>query len=212
MLRIEKNEVLSNLKTKSPLLFFAGGILFIMLGTSEIISTKKSQDVALTHAKHQLQQPYRELNDSFMNSIEVTNTTIDTGHIIGILSLPSLQAELPIVEGIDEDSLDVGVGHYPGTALPAQKDQIVLSGHRDTVFRRLGDLKIGEEIVLQLEGGQYSYKVTKTKIVHKDDRTIIVPTYPTEELILITCYPFHMVGNAPERYIVYATPTYTMGE
>ncbi|MFD1738603.1 class D sortase [Bacillus salitolerans] len=212
MFQIEKNKVLSKLKTKSPLLFMAGGFLFILIGCFDLWSKAESQVNALEHANRVVQKPIVQLqiSEDFHDRVQDTNSnSVETNSkVLGILSLPSLAANLPIVAGIDEDALDVGVGHYPGTALPTENDQIVLSGHRDTVFRRLGDLDIGEEVILQLEEGKFSYKITKTKIVDKDDRTIIIPTYPTEELVLITCYPFHMIGNAPKRYIVYATPTY----
>ena len=67
------------------------------------------------------------------------------GEVAGMLHIPKLEADLPIVEGTDEDELAVGVGHYRGTAYPLQNEQIVLSGHRETVFRRMGELEIGDQ-------------------------------------------------------------------
>lgn len=65
------------------------------------------------------------------------------GEAAGILEIPKIHAELPIVEGTDADDLEKGVGHYKGSYYPNDNGQIVLSGHRDTVFRRTGELKEG---------------------------------------------------------------------
>jgi sortase A len=208
-----RKKVQSKLTAKLPLLLLAGGFLFISIGSYDIWTSKQSQEIALTHAekfvKEKKQQLSLEIEDYKRIDNPESKDIISSENVIGVLSIPSLSTNLAIVEGIDEDALDRGIGHYPGTALPTENDQIVLSGHRDTVFRRLGELKIGEELLFQLIEGSYSYVVTKTKIVDKEDRTIIIPTYPSEELVLITCYPFQYIGNAPSRYIVYATPTYT---
>jgi sortase A len=125
------------------------------------------------------------------------------GERIGTLSIPSLKLRLPIVEGTDEKQLDKGVGHFSGSVMPGQEDNCVLAGHRDTVFARLGKLKIGDELVVQTDAGMFTYEITKIRIVHKDDKTVIVPS---EHAILTvsTCYPFHYVGFAPDRYILVA--------
>lgn len=129
-----------------------------------------------------------------------------TGDVIGVLSIPVIESELPIVEGTDEDDLEKGVGHFRGTAYPLQEDQIVLSGHRDTVFRRMGELKIGDELIVKVSYGEFVYVISDTKVVDADDRTIIQSTAPNEILTVTTCYPFTFIGNAPERYIITAHP------
>lgn len=124
--------------------------------------------------------------------------------IIGLLTLPAIQAELAIVSGTDPDDLEKGVGHYEGSYLPNQNGQIVLSGHRDTVFKRVGELEIGDEMIIATSGGSSSYLIDRTKIVEADDTSIITLQNQEEELILTTCYPFGFIGDAPQRYIIYA--------
>ncbi|MCU1807096.1 class D sortase [Cytobacillus firmus] len=125
---------------------------------------------------------------------------------IGLLTVPKLKKDIPIIEGTDEEQLAAGVGHYPGTALPTQKDQIVLSGHRDTVFRQFDQLELGDIFTVKLPYGEFSYEIYDTKIVDADDRTIIRSTAPDEILTVTTCYPFSYLGDAPERFIFYAKP------
>lgn len=126
------------------------------------------------------------------------------GEEIGQLIIPRIGAILPIIEGTGEDELDKGVGHYVGwgTVLPGETGHAVLSGHRDTVFRRVGELKDNDRLYVKMKDGTvYTYQIRKRWITHAEDRTVIVPKRKPI-LTLTTCYPFDYVGNAPDRYII----------
>lgn len=127
----------------------------------------------------------------------------EKGENIGELIIPKLDARLPIYHGTDEDELEKGVGHFAGSVLPGEKDNSVLSGHRDTVFRKLGEVGKGDLLVVNTSAGEFTYKVKKVRIVDKDDRTVIVPK-PRATLTVSTCYPFDFIGASPERYILVA--------
>ncbi|MBG9550462.1 class D sortase [Bacillus firmus] len=123
------------------------------------------------------------------------------GEEMGVLSIPKISADLPIFHGTNEDELEKGVGHYAGSVLPGEEDNSVLSGHRDTVFRKLGEVEIGDLLVVNTSAGEFTYKVRKIRIVDADDRTVIVPK-PRATLTVTTCYPFNFIGDAPQRYIL----------
>ncbi|RFU67056.1 class D sortase [Bacillus sp. V59.32b] len=125
------------------------------------------------------------------------------GDVVGELYIPKLEKSLPIYHGTDEDELEKGVGHYAKSVLPGEKDNSVLSGHRDTVFRKLGEVGKGDLLVAKTEAGTFTYKVRKVRIVDADDRTVIVPK-PKATLTVTTCYPFNFIGDAPERYVLVA--------
>lgn len=125
------------------------------------------------------------------------------GEKLGDLYIPRLDAVLPIYHGTDEDELEKGVGHYAGSVLPGENDNAVLSGHRDTVFRRIGEVERGDLLIVTTSAGEFTYKVRKFRIVDADDRTVIVPK-PRPTLTVTTCYPFRYIGDAPERYIITA--------
>ncbi len=72
------------------------------------------------------------------------------------------------------------------------------------MFRKLGNLKIGDLLIVKTSAGTFTYKISGTRIVHEDDKTVIVPT-DNAILTMTTCYPFNFIGNAPDRYIVSAT-------
>ncbi|WP_227495240.1 class D sortase [Bacillus cereus] len=130
----------------------------------------------------------------------------NTNDAIGILTIPKIGAKLPIVEGTNPKDLKKGVGHHSTTVLPGQQDMVLLSGHRDTVFRKMGQLKNGDRFTVELPYGTYTYEMRDHKIVDADDTSIIKSTAPDEVLVISTCYPFHYLGDAPQRYVIYAYP------
>ena len=125
------------------------------------------------------------------------------GETFGELIIPKISASLPIVEGTAEEELEKGVGHYDNSVLPGMKDNSVLSGHRDTVFRKLGEVGVGDDLIVKTSAGEFKYRVKKVRIVDADDRTVIVPK-PRPTLTVTTCYPFNYIGDAPERYVLVA--------
>ncbi|MET3728470.1 sortase A [Fictibacillus halophilus] len=125
------------------------------------------------------------------------------GENIGNLLIPKLNATLPIFHGTDEEELERGVGHYEKSVLPGEHDNSVLSGHRDTVFRKLGEVGKGDKLVVETSAGTFTYKIRQVRIVDKDDRTVIVPK-PRATLTVSTCYPFDFIGASPQRYILVA--------
>jgi sortase A len=177
--------------------------LFILLGLGitgyagyQILHSNIAAEQSLKEAKGMLEAQEEPIDESTFEPVD--------GEVVGLLSLPKIESELAIVEGTDPDELAKGVGHYKGSFYPGEGGQIVLSGHRDTVFKRVGELELGDELVMKMPYGDASYEIVNTKIVDADDTSIITLQDQEEELILTTCYPFGYVGDAPERYIIYA--------
>lgn len=125
------------------------------------------------------------------------------GARIGVITLPSLKLSWPIFEGTSETQLRKGVGHYVGSVLPGVRDNSILSGHRTTVFNRLGELKRGQLIYVETKAGVFTYKVRSFKIVKRNDNTVIAPT-KTAVLTLTTCYPFDNLGATTKAFLVTA--------
>jgi sortase A len=181
-------------------LLFTTGFILIGYALYHIWDGNNQVEKRIVEAKKIVEQ---NNNDS---QIDPSSLSYQKGETIGILKIPKLKKELPIIEGTDEEELEKGVGHYTGTAYPLQNDQIVLSGHRDTVFRNFGELETGDTFIVELEYGKFKYEIYEMDIVPADDTTVIRSTAPDEILTVTTCYPFHYIGNAPERAIFYAKP------
>lgn len=128
----------------------------------------------------------------------------DIGEKIGTVTLESLDLSWPIFEGTDEAQLSRGVGHYSKSVLPGMDDNTILSGHRNTVFNRLGELERGDLILVRTQAGVFSYRVDGFRVVSRSDQTVIMPS-DTGTLTLTTCYPFNNIGTTTDAYIVSAT-------
>jgi sortase A len=119
------------------------------------------------------------------------------------VDVPKIQLSAMIAEGANSRALRVAIGHVPGTALPWQSGNVALVAHRDTFFRRLGELKMGDVIRLTVPGDEYTYHVTFTDIVNPNETWVLQPA-TGDTLTLVTCYPFHFIGAAPKRFVVRA--------
>lgn len=177
-------------------LWFSGSNAFKFMKGYMLFKNEQADAKPLIASKQEKVQPGKQENGLY-------SETPEKGEMIGNLSIPKLEANLPIYHGTDEDELEKGVGHFAGSVLPGEKDNSVLSGHRDTVFRKLGNVGKGDLLVVSTEAGEFTYKVRKVRIVDADDRTVIVPK-PRATLTVTTCYPFNYIGDAPERYILVA--------
>src|SRR5258706_5239320 len=126
------------------------------------------------------------------------------GSTIGRIEIPRLGVSAVIRAGSDARTLRLAVGYIPGTALPGEKGNVGLAGHRDTFFRKLRDINPDDEIRVTTKDGVFHYYVQRTNIVQPKDVWVLNATsYPA--LTLVTCYPFWYVGSAPQRFVVRAT-------
>jgi sortase A len=138
-------------------------------------------------------------------SAPATSVPLHTGDLIGSLTILRLHLSAVVVEGDDDGALNVAIGHLPDTRQPWDRGNgnVALAAHRDTFFRPLKDVVVGDEIQVTTPRGEFLYDVRETTIVDPDDVSVLNPTErPT--LTLITCYPFSYVGHAPRRFIVHA--------
>jgi sortase A len=157
--------------------------------------TEKWQSTKETTVKKEL-----PAQDVFMSD---QVSTFETGEEVGRLVIPAIEKGFTTYWGTDEDTLSQGVGMYVSqfTTTPDQRRHTVLSGHRDTVFTGLQDVRKGDAVFLEYEGKRYEYAVVSMKVVDADDRTVIVDKKEAT-LTLTTCYPFDFIGSAPERYVI----------
>ncbi len=125
------------------------------------------------------------------------------GEVVGRIEIPRLRVSAIVKAGSDARTLQLAVGHIPGTALPGEAGNVGLAGHRDTFFRRLGTIRPDDEIRVTTADGVYTYRVERTDVVEPTDVWVLDPT-DHSALTLVTCYPFTYVGSAPQRFIVRA--------
>jgi sortase A len=168
-------------------LFFAGFLALIYVGfvLAETQIYQKDQSTILDHAP------------------KSTLTAPPAGVAIGRVEIPRLGLTAVVIQGDSEPILKLAVGHIPGTALPGQSGNMALAGHRDTFFRALRNIRVGDQIVFESPAGSYEYQVESASVVPPTDLSVLKNS-GSRELTLITCYPFSWIGSAPDRFIVRA--------
>jgi sortase A len=125
------------------------------------------------------------------------------GRRVGRVEIPRLNLSTVVFEGADEDVLQRGAGHLAGSALPGDRGNTVLAAHRDTFFRPLRGIRVGDVIHIHAPSKDSVYVVESARVVKPDSVDVLKPT-PDAALTLITCYPFRYIGPAPERFVVRA--------
>src|SRR5690606_20263638 len=129
---------------------------------------------------------------------------------------------LPVEANVDSSSeesynlaLQDSLAHFKGTGLPISdvQNNIVIYGHSaspnynprrtdpEVAFSYLPELKVGDDIIIEIEGKEYRFKMYRSKIVEPDDTSVITGTKGKRTLTLFTCYP---IGANSQRYVALA--------
>ncbi|WJR78844.1 class GN sortase [Bradyrhizobium sp. NP1] len=142
--------------------------------------------------------------------------TIATGHPtkpwswadtwpVARIEVKRIGASAIVLAGSSGQALAFGPGHVEGTADAGERGIAVYSAHRDTHFRFLKDVAIGDEIdVTRSDGRTFRYRADAASVV-RFDKSGIDPAGGGHELILSTCWPFDALTSGPERYLLHAT-------
>lgn len=125
------------------------------------------------------------------------------GGVIGEMEVPRLGLKVIVVQGDSPRILRRAVGHIRETALPGESGNVALTGHRDTFFRPLRNIRSGDAITVKTLDAEFRYRVESTTVVPPSDISVLQASRE-RTLTLITCFPFYYLGAAPNRFIVRA--------
>lgn len=112
---------------------------------------------------------------------------------VTILEIPRLKLKTVVYEGIDDRILRKGPGHWPNTALPWERGNCVIIGHRNiygSVFKDLDKLRYDDPFYLYGKNGKYKYRVISIRVVKPTETQVILPT-GVNMATLITCHPYY---------------------
>jgi LPXTG-site transpeptidase (sortase) family protein len=137
-------------------------------------------------------------------------TPLRAGDYVARLEAPSVGLVATVLEGSTDDTLAKAAGHIEETPVPGESGNVGIAGHRDTTFRRVRNLAVGDTLTLTTTSGRFDYRITRMFIVAPDAVSVLDPTV-RPSLTLVTCYPFTFIGHAPKRYIVQAELQGTSG-
>ena len=187
------------------------------ISTDEKISVNKPQnqlsDIPVTNDKSELPINISE-TETWSPDTNITPIPTQTNEIIDETTQDSVFAQITIetakktktfdvMPDVDEKTLRRNIGWLPSSALPGQEGLCILMGHRDTDFRILENICIGDKLIITREGLSYSYTVIGFDIIDCDC-SLRFDSLNGQNIILVTCYPFRYIGYAPKKYLVLA--------
>lgn len=127
---------------------------------------------------------------------------ITTGQGIGLLKVAAIDVNFVMVEGTDTETLRKGPGRYPETVLPGQRGTVGIAGHRTTYlapFRNIDEIEKGDEAVLEMPYGHFTYRFEKQGIV-EPSQVGVVRDVDHERIVLTACHPLY---SADKRIVVF---------
>jgi sortase A len=172
-----------------------------------LVGTILFGDGAYIHAKAWLAQVL--LERAFDRSVATGQTVkpwswADTWPVARI-EVKRIGASAIVLEGTSGQALAFGPGHIHQTVDAGERGVAVYAAHRDTHFRFLRNVAVGDVIdITRRDGRHFRYRADSTAVV-RFDASGIDPTTENFELVFTTCWPFDAVTSGPERYILHAT-------
>jgi LPXTG-site transpeptidase (sortase) family protein len=123
------------------------------------------------------------------------------------IRVPKLHYFAAVREGVDSTILYSGPGHYPGTVWPGDQGMVGVAAH-NVYWINFPQLKSHDEIDIETRYGTFRYRVTGSRIVNPNDRTVVVSNAPGYRLVLTTCWPLWAGAFATQRYVIFADQFY----
>ena len=119
------------------------------------------------------------------------------------LTIGAIGYRAAVLEGVGEAQLQRGPGHYPDSAWPGQPGNVGVAAH-NVYWLSFNRLRAGDEVVIQTKLARYVYKITGSKVVNPNDRSILVQGGTERRLVLTTWYPLWAGAYAKQRLIFFA--------
>lgn len=138
--------------------------------------------------------------ESYQEQLNLSGTGM-----MGTISIPKINVNLPIYHGVEEEVLVNGVGHLPESSLPVggENTHCILTGHRGLpnakLFTRLDEMETGDLFFLTVCGEKLAYQVSEIDIIHPEDVEGLGIQAEKDLVSLITCTPY---GLNTKRLVV----------
>ena len=181
------------------LLYLVGGALLLHAG-----STYARGALARSEARSAWERAdaQRAVRDARTIDFDGGDALVRQGSPIARLIIPAIGLDEVVVEGVGDDELNAGPGHLPGSAVPGEAGNAVISAHRDRHFSSLGDLRVGDTVHTETMARRTSWIVTTRRVVRAGRPALFSTEHPL--LTLTTCWPLRVLGPAPERLLIEA--------
>src|ERR1043165_6019015 len=157
----------------------AGGLLTTFAG-SRYVSGAAAQD----RAREEWDSIVAQSAYDAAVAATAQNTEVAIRHAAPVarLQIPKIGLDEIVLEGIDDEAMNGGPVHYPGSPLPGGAGNSIISAHRDRHFRNLGQLAVGDTLFTQSGAKTTKWVIVTRKVVDKE-RPVLFPA-KTAELTL----------------------------
>jgi sortase A len=189
------------------------GVVVLLFVAWQLWWTDVAAGRTQTETVHQVERRWAASQPTNGSAAGTSVRGVPAGQPVALLRIPRFGRDYvrPVLQGVDLDVLDDGVGHYPESAGPGQVGNFALAGHRVTYakpFNRIAELRPGDQIVVQTRDTSYVYTVRRSTIVTPEQVDVVAPVpqhageRPTRRLLTMTaCHPKY---SARQRYVVFA--------
>lgn len=126
--------------------------------------------------------------------------------IFGVISIPTLELEMPLYLGATYQHMADGAAHLSQTSIPigGENTNAVIAGHRGwrgaSYFRYITELQPGDEVIITNLWDTLTYKVAETQIIWPYEVDQILIQENRDLITLLTCHPYASGGK--QRYLV----------
>lgn len=171
---------------KYSMIVLGGGLAFILWGANLGWHAYRGQTMARSRWSEMRNAP-----------------AMRSGDVLLKLSFPRLNEERYVVAGATDENLQHAPAWMMESSLPA-RGNCIIAGHRDTHFRLLKNVRVGDTIEVDIGGKRLKYRVSRRRVVAKNDMSALEVHSSRDAITLVTYFPRHYPGPAPQRLIVQA--------
>lgn len=175
------------------------GLILIIVGLA-IIGSIVYKKIDTSKKQKELQNILEEVINEEPKQLTEKEKLINGYTPIALIEIPSINLSQGLVEGITDDVLQYYLGHFENSAMPGEKGNFAVAGHRvsdySEAFVNLYKTEIGDQIIVKANKKEYIYEITDNFIVSPENVSVLDDTEDAT-ITLVTC----TVG-AKERVIV----------
>lgn len=182
-------------------IFIFMGIILIICAVIMKRQTNSKEEKLIKEYKIRMEILNNEEDDETESQPDTDNkeddATEENENIIGIIEIPKIELTAPIGQGTDNETLKYSVGHFENTAMPGEKGNCCIIGHRSYTygeyFNRLDEMKKDDDITIQYNNKTYNYVVSDIFVVEPYEISVLENNENNDpEITLITCTPLRI--------------------
>lgn len=155
----------------------------------KMINAAREYNSRLASAENPIIEPDKVAG--YYSTLDITGTGI-----MGYLTIEKIKVELPIYHSVNDNVLQIAVGHLPGTSLPVggKGTHTVMSGHRGLpsarLFTDLDKLEPGDIFYITVLSDVLTYQVDQIKTVKPYEIDDLKTDPDKDYCTLFTCTPY----------------------